>query len=325
MQITNNNNNSCYFQGQREDVEVVIMYRNGYVNATALCLNGDKTLDGWLKKTSSKALVDCLEKSLKSDSSHKDPPMITVSGKNDYTDGTYVHGCLIANFAEWISPETWVNVYGVMEDYRVFLINDATEERDLAVQDLSDFMNQMDIGGSIPSNTNALSRRNEVLEMSIDCFAAELSKARSDNEAASKRLEKLRETLDRTVEVCVVKTEDSSLHHQIVIFDESTNKKPNRFHILKRQEKSMASALKAYHKNNELKKSKPKEFARIDYCPNAFVFYNLLKEEFGESIKSSYNSIKLVDSEITKDEFKKRINEIGNRFMLDIEATIPSL
>ena len=102
--------------GKYGDFKVLIMRKNGFINATKLCQNDGtaKRFDHWLPNKSSQELVAELEAS--PDSPGKSLIKI-VTGPN-LTRGTYAHSLLIPHIAIWASPKFAIKVSCIVVDWR---------------------------------------------------------------------------------------------------------------------------------------------------------------------------------------------------------------
>ena len=117
---TNNNNQFVAFQDVNEQYawvnygqfKLLMMKRNGYVNVTKMCDEGDKHFFNWKKNSRSKELIKYITDELESD------PMVTImTGENDLR-GTYAHPDLIIHIAMWISPSFCIYVTNIVNAWR---------------------------------------------------------------------------------------------------------------------------------------------------------------------------------------------------------------
>ena len=97
-----NSINDDYYWGNYFDLKVIIMKENGYINATRLYKDNNKRFDNWLRRESSKQLLNEISKK---ENISKDLILIkNMKGAND-TRGTYVHTGLMFSIVSWISPK----------------------------------------------------------------------------------------------------------------------------------------------------------------------------------------------------------------------------
>ncbi|AEQ32473.1 KilA-N domain-containing protein [Megavirus chiliensis] len=93
--------NDKFSCGKLGDFNVIIMKKNGFVNATNLCKNIKKEFYHWKENKNSKELINELKKFFNEENEY----MITITGgKNTKIRGTYVHPILLTSIANWISP-----------------------------------------------------------------------------------------------------------------------------------------------------------------------------------------------------------------------------
>ena len=66
------NHSSGYTFGNAKygEFEVIMMKKNGYINATKLCNLGNKQLKNWLQNDSSKQMIECFRRQLESQPPH---------------------------------------------------------------------------------------------------------------------------------------------------------------------------------------------------------------------------------------------------------------
>jgi KilA-N domain len=60
--VTSDSINDDYYWGNYFDLKVIIMKENGYINATRLYKDNNKRFDNWLRRESSKQLVNEISK-----------------------------------------------------------------------------------------------------------------------------------------------------------------------------------------------------------------------------------------------------------------------
>lgn len=95
-----------YYSGVYQDVELIIMKENGYVEATSLCADGGKRYDLWVRNKSTIKLIESMSA----------PPII-----NDNDNETaYIHPTMLPHLALWISPQHMHITNKIMEEYNIF-------------------------------------------------------------------------------------------------------------------------------------------------------------------------------------------------------------
>lgn len=103
----------CNFNG----VKVILMKKNGYINATKLCqaVSG-RRFSNWLRCTQTNELIKAASKSTKISTSKL--MVMIYGGKNTTISGTYVHPILITQIALWISPEFAIKISNWIEEWK---------------------------------------------------------------------------------------------------------------------------------------------------------------------------------------------------------------
>lgn len=108
-QIIHKNINDDYGYSYYCGFEVIIMKKNGYINATKLSQKENKRFGDWLANESSKKLIKIMSENFNLSKPDKliEPVIIIKGSKKNYemTRGAYVHKNLMIHIASWISSE----------------------------------------------------------------------------------------------------------------------------------------------------------------------------------------------------------------------------
>ena len=129
--------NDKYCYGQYADFKVIMMKKNGYINATKMCqyisdqIKIKKELKEWKKIKFADEIINTVS------SMGGIPPTeltITIKGGSDQNlCGTYVHPDLIPHIASWASPTFAVKVSRIVNKYTenemIEDINNINEEK----------------------------------------------------------------------------------------------------------------------------------------------------------------------------------------------------
>jgi hypothetical protein len=278
--------NNQYEWGTYFEFKVLIMIRNGYINATKLCKDGNKRFDRWLQNEFSKELIDKLERS------HGEMPCIKIgNGDNDFR-GTYVHRKLITHIASWISPDFALKVSDIVEEYLIKEQKKLIAEKDNTISELNAKLD------AILKDTGKILERNEDL-------ADEMSKLSLDNQITHEKLDDVQNTLDIVIEDRVVRPKDESVMNILVIY-ESIDQGPNMFYIFRVQKRGLKAALRRYKADNP----NAIKFYEIEYNPNSINYFHRFKQECGKDVRWHYNSFELLN--ITKDQLREFITKVNN-------------
>ena len=110
--------------GKMGPFDVLIMNKNGYVNATKLCNGAGKEFRDWYRLASAKEFIKVLGSSVLKCA---DELIIRPSGLGNKLKGSYVHPKLIIVIAQWCSPEYAMMVTDIMTEYHS---KEAIKEKD---------------------------------------------------------------------------------------------------------------------------------------------------------------------------------------------------
>jgi regulator of replication initiation timing len=290
-----------YEWGTYFDLKVLIMSRNGYINATKMCQDNGKRLDNWMQNSWSKDYIEDFN-------SHPyipgTPSIIVVnSGSND-TRGTYVHLELITYIAAWISIKIARKVSRIVIEYRLkeqkLLNNKLVSDNSKKDDKISELEAKLD---SILKNTNNLDKK-------VTDLTDEISKLSLDNQITHEKLDGVQNTLNVVVEDRVVKPNNKGMTNTVIIYEYESNK----FRIFRVQKRSANTSVKRYLSMNP----NAVRFAEIDYNPNSVNYFIRFKEQLKDNIKWNYNRFELFN--ITKDQLKEFIMKI-NEEKYELEET----
>jgi KilA-N domain/Protein of unknown function (DUF3627) len=266
-----------YEWGTYFDLEVLIMTRNSYFNATKLCKDNGKRFNNWLRNQGSDELIR---------STHfRDQPIITIStGLNDYR-GTYVPRKLITHIASWISTDIACKVHDIVEEY---LLKEEKIKHSLVTKGKDDRIDE-------------LLKICKLNDKKLDNMSLEMSKLSLENKITHEKLDIAQDTLDIVVEDRVIKPEDKGMTNTVIIYEYDLNK----FRIFRVQKRSANRYIKRYLSTNP----NAVKFAEIDYNPNSVNYFIRFKEQLKGDIKWYYNKFELLN--ITKDQLKEFIMKIN--------------
>jgi regulator of replication initiation timing len=275
------------------DLEVLIMNRNGYFNATKLCKDNGKRFDNWLRNQGSDELMR---------SPHiRGNPIITIStGLNDYR-GTYVPRKLITHIASWISTDIAYKVHDIVEEY---LLKEEKIKHALVTKEKDDKI------GSLEATLEAILKNTSNLDTKVTDLTDEISKLSLDNQITHEKLNIAQNTLNIVVEDRVVKPNNKGMTNTVIIYEYELNK----FRIFRVQKRSANTSVKRYLSMNPNAVS----FAEIEYNPNSVNYFIRFKEQLKGNIKWNYNRFELLN--ITKDQLKEFIMKI-NEEKYELEET----
>jgi hypothetical protein len=157
-----------YFSiGKYGDFTIVIMNKNGYVNATKLCRfaknknNKPKEFKNWLRNNRSSELVDEIAKELTDQ-----VPFISITQTmNNEVRGTYVHPDLIPHIASWASPAFAIKVSRIANNFFNEEKDRIIEEKTCKINKLNNKIDKLDnkIERVLESNRELIEKNKEIL------------------------------------------------------------------------------------------------------------------------------------------------------------------
>lgn len=281
--------NNDYEKGKYFDLDLIIMSKNGYINATKLCKDGGKKFRHWLENKGSKEQIDRLANSVGIPAE-----LILIKNMTGPYEcrGTYVHKKLKTTIASWVSPDISFKVDDIMEEYFSKEHKKIINEKNKIIDDQAiENMSLKEMLKKTLENTERILSKNDDLSI-------EMSKLSLDNEITH-------EMLNIVVEDRVVKPEDKDSTSSIVIY-ESIDQGPNMFYIFRVQKRGFKAAFKRYKADNP----NAIKFYEIEYNPNSINYYQRFKQKYKNEIRPHYNKFELLD--ITKYQLKEFIEEINN-------------
>jgi hypothetical protein len=92
--------------------DVLIMNKNGYINATKLCKNNNKHFKGWLGTAHSNQLINRI--SIDENIPTENVITTIMKGHHDYR-GTYVHRKLMPSIISWISADHAIKMNTILD------------------------------------------------------------------------------------------------------------------------------------------------------------------------------------------------------------------
>jgi hypothetical protein len=288
-----------YEWGTYFDFKVLIMSRNGYINATKMCQDEGKRFKDWLKNKSSIELINKLASRLALKIA--DLLIMVKDGDND-SRGTYVHRKLITHFASWISADTALKVSDIVEEYI------KREQKKVIDEQAIENMSLKEMLQKVLQNSECSRKENVELRLSVNNLTDEVSKLSLDNQITHEKLDIAQDTLNIVVEDRVVMPNDKGMTNTVIIYEYESNK----FRIFRVQKRSANKYVKRYLSMNP----NAVRFAEIDYNPNSVNYFIRFKEQLKGNIKWNYNRFELLN--ITKDQLKEFIMKINEeKYELD--------
>jgi hypothetical protein len=291
--------NDDFSYGKYGNFSVILMKKNGYVNATKLCNSGGKKLIHWNENKSTGNLLSTLSK-ITNIPKHKLTIFIKGNNKSKIS-GIYVHPKLICPIAQWISSEFTFKVSDIVDEY---IIKEATAEKNKLIKEKEQIIEQKDD--------------------KIDKLTKKIDKSSKNLKEILKISREMKEQNDEILDnVCadrVVPTGNSKdIGHFIILNngidlddydDDDDVYEYTAFRILRN------SYNQAYNKHKS-EYPKCKIVIDISGSPNSVVLWKRIKNKLGDNITVSGSHFNLND-DYTEKKLIKDVNMIHNdRYNID--------
>jgi hypothetical protein len=275
-----------YSRGQYGKFDIIMMNKNGRVNASNLCKKGGKLFKNWLRNTTSRELIDELASSaqLRAD----DLMQTVVGGKNIEVRGTYVNSKLIPHIASWISPSFAIKVSEIVEEY---FIKRAIEEKDKVIGQKNDKIDrmskQLDV---LVAESTKMTSQNKLLLNYARSTTSQIDLLHIDNI-------ELKELIGEISKDKVVKLSDPTENDAFVII-QCNNKGDGgkNFYVIRTLKKSMPKTIEKYKLNNKF----ARVVLRIDN-PHGINFWKRIGKKYGQKgdkplLRIKGNNFKLINN-----------------------------
>lgn len=112
MSFESINDDYCRARGAATNVELIIMKRNHYINATKLCAHAGKRISKWVQYNHD--LIEEYTNNLETEAK-----IVITTGPREF-HGTYFHPEIIPHIALWISPQHLIAVNNIINEYNIF-------------------------------------------------------------------------------------------------------------------------------------------------------------------------------------------------------------
>ena len=277
-----------YAYGKLGDFEVIIMKKNGYVNATRVCDKCGKLFRKWMRNKVSKEIISEVTKLLNKNEYGTNVPdlIVKVLTGNNVTRGTYVHSDLINHIVYWCSPKYAVHMSKIVNEYH---INQAMDKKDKLLKRKENKIDKM--GKKI----DKLLKKNDILLKDNEDF-------RRRDDIMSNKVDHLVDEIDIKLDNYVVEGNPSTRHILVII---KTNELPQKiktkkgkfittqpeydYIALRVMEKSYRSRIKKITE----KFPDMKILLEIKYTPNSMNLWNRIRKNMnGKKIAVSGSRFK---------------------------------
>jgi len=273
--------NDKYSRGTYADFSVILMNKNGYINATKLCqlAKENKPFFEWTKTNISKRFYAAASKESGLDRNKLEYVDNVSSDKK--LRGTYVHPLLIPHIASWASEDFGMKVSNIVNKYFVSKEIKKKDEMIRKKDDTIDELKQM----LEDFKKESLDKLNEMKHESKKTkkeSMAKLDKMEKKADASDKKITKvlkLNKDMARKINVIahdrVIHTgRKQDINHLILIRNNSKKKTDYEYTVLRTMKSSVCSAIKKHKESFP----KMKEILNIDENPNGIMLWKNIKD-----------------------------------------------
>ena len=312
-----------FVYGKYGDFTVIMMKRNGYINATKMCehiseqTGSKKPYFNWTKNQSANELIGEIETSqgYKRDELFK----VITGGQNMEIRGTYVHPDLIPHIACWASPKFAVKVSNIVNKYfnqkelrkKERLIN----EQKIEIKDLKKQLEEQHAETQRKLDEQHAEAQRKMDEQHAES-QAKLDKVLHKNKKISHRLRtvkrqniELLEKVDNIAEDRVVNPVDDRDKHEFILMKNTDPQAEciKRYHAIRTKRRLAKTAIKRYQNEN------PNSIIllEIEYNPNAINLWDRIRAHLHDKMRMGTRGFGL-RGRYTEDEFVADIRELND-------------
>lgn len=311
------NDEYCY--GQYADFKVIMMKKNGYINATKMCQDISeetgvkKPFYNWKENKTAMELIDAIMSSpgIPGDELFR----VVKGGKIEIIRGTYVHPDLIPHIASWASPKFAVKVSRIVNKYFNKKELDK-KERLIAKQadkidELKDMMKKQ--SEEMRKQAEESKQRDEEQKIRIEKLlgknkkmSKKLTIIKEQNQEITQQNEELIDKVSTVAEDRVIKTEAKEDRHEFVVMKDPEASEKERYYAIRTKKRTMKPTIKKYmnvHPKAEI-------LIEIQYNPNSINLWDRIKENLHDKMRFKLNNFGLKRN-YTEEEMIKDINDIN--------------
>jgi hypothetical protein len=305
-----------YSWGKYGEFKVIMMNKNGFINASKLCQNGGKLLKHWNENKHAKALEHEIINSVGNPTNSK--IKIKIMNGPNHTRGTYVHPKLIPHIASWISPSFAIKVADIVNEY---FTKEALYEKDKLLQKKADKIDRL--MAKIDEQNKKMDNQNRVHNEKMDNQSEKMnnqsekmSRLLRRNKKMSNKIDNLNETahdlydqndellekIDNISEDKVIKSAKQSNYELFSLMKNAKRPGRMKYYVIRTQKKLYPIAIKNYKRRDPL----GKELLKIEFNPNSRNLWIRIKEKLKDKIIVKLNSFGLEEGYTEK----KLLNDI---------------
>lgn len=274
------NDEYCY--GNYGDFKVIMIKKNGYINATEMCNNiseqteSKKPFREWKRLQISKEIIDAVNMSV----GIPTDALMVIPKVENILRGTYVHPKLIPHIASWASPKFAVKVADIVNKY---FNKEELEKKERLIRQKDDKIDEL------MKKVDAQTAKIDKLLGKNKKMSKKLSVIKEQNQEITQQNEELIDKVDTIAEDRVVKTKASEDRHMFVIMKDEEADDRERYYAIRTKKRTMKPTIKRYmnvHPNAEM-------LLEIAYNPNSVNLWDRIKETLSNKIRFKLNNFGL--------------------------------
>lgn len=275
---------SKYARGKFGPFEVIMMKRNGYINASKLCSSSGKHFREWMKLKSAKSFIEEVETS-HSDDGIPSSELIVRRKDGNIVGGTYVHPDLVIAIAMWCSTKYALMVTKIMQEFHA---SEAIKEKDRIIGKKDDMINELN------------KKVDKLLEMNAEQTQM-LEDIQNQNDELSEKLGI----------ACTSRVIDGAKPKQNALVVVQNNAKPKKFvkddppyydfKVFRVANRNLPALLKSH----KAKYPASKTVLEIKYTPNAVQLWQRFTEKYGDTLDLNGCQFNLTEDATLKKTLKR--------------------
>ena len=309
--------NDEYVYGHYANFDVIMMKKNGYINATKMCqdisdvINKKKQFVDWKRTQCATELLDELIDVTGIPVTSMTKVVQTSDPKMAIIRGTYVHPDLIPHIASWASPKFAVKVSKIVNEY--FNSKERRKhQRELCEKNdkIDELMKKLDkqhaesqekIDRLLHKNKK-VSRKLTVVKEHAEDLSNKLTDVQEQNDKLLDKIDKISE--DRVVNA----PDDMDKHVFIVMRDDSDEaERSKKYYAIRTKRRTSKTAIKKYR----LEHTDSTILINIEYNPNSINLWDRVRAKLSKKIRIRVNYFGL-KSGYTEHQLKEDIGNIND-------------
>lgn len=311
------NDEYCY--GNYGEFKVIMMKKDGYINATKMCQDiseqtgSKKPFYNWKENKASVELIDAVIDATGIPGASLTIVVGTSDPKIAIIRGTYVHPKLIPHIASWASPKFAVKVADIVNKY---FDKKALKKKEKLIRKQKRLLGEKDdkideLMKKVDKQSEDMAKQTAKIDKLLGKnkkMSKKLTIIKEQNQDISEQNEDLLHKVDTIVEDRVVKMPNPKHNPVFVIMKNpsKTKKDKTRYYAIRTKKMNVKRAISNYLETNE----KATELLRIEYNPNSINLWDRVKEQLHEHIRTLGCTLTLKPG-YTEEKLLKDINDIN--------------